>query len=175
MNDTINNSRRGRDELKAYFRKNSIPTEEHFAELIDSMPNYLDDEWLRSIEEQGVQPTQPNQPQEEETPRQKSDYFTIPADKEWHDTTATPFCNDYECAVYNVFVFYGDDDKVRLTQATAIWTKQSGCKIKSNRKHWWGWGGCACIRWSEDGCLQIRSRKETYGELRCRIVEMFNS
>lgn len=35
--------KKGRDALKLYFRKNSIPTESHFAELIDGMLNQKDD------------------------------------------------------------------------------------------------------------------------------------
>lgn len=37
------NNRKDRNTLKEYFKKGKTPTEEHFAELIDSMPNLMED------------------------------------------------------------------------------------------------------------------------------------
>ena len=35
--------RKDRHTLKSYFQKGDVPTEEQFAELIDSVPNIVDD------------------------------------------------------------------------------------------------------------------------------------
>ena len=35
--------RKDRQTLKSYFKKGTVPTEDHFASLIDSVPNIVDD------------------------------------------------------------------------------------------------------------------------------------
>ena len=38
-----NNNRRNRSVLKSYFQKGDVPTEQQFAELIDSVSNIVED------------------------------------------------------------------------------------------------------------------------------------
>ena len=39
----MSDNKKNREELKNYFRKGNVPTEEHFALLIDSVVNIVDD------------------------------------------------------------------------------------------------------------------------------------
>ena len=39
----MNNNRRNRSVLKSYFQKGDVPTEQQFAELIDSVSNIVED------------------------------------------------------------------------------------------------------------------------------------
>ena len=51
----MSDNKKNREELKNYFRKGNVPTEEHFALLIDSVVNIVDDLSLIHISE----PTRP--------------------------------------------------------------------------------------------------------------------
>lgn len=52
-----NNNRRNRSVLKSYFQKGAIPTEQQFAELIDSVSNIVEDgQVMRTPQWMGVFP-----------------------------------------------------------------------------------------------------------------------
>ena len=62
----MNENRKNREELKSFFRKGAVPTEEHFAALIDSVPNFIDDELDKEPEEVVEEAQQDNLPLEQQ-------------------------------------------------------------------------------------------------------------
>lgn len=220
-----------RKTLKGYFKKGSIPTEEQFASLIDSVPNIAEDgqavrtadgwsffpeagkplqislheeegkpaAWTlcltpekglavknehgdtvvelgqdKSInlpgkgEEGGVTPT-PVAPE----PAPADNYVTLATDKEWHDLVAV---TGRGFRMYGVFLLLHDPDTgaSKETRATAVCLDSVDCRIRSPRKHWWGWSGGIRLRWqAEGGTLRLQARSKRYrssGKIFCKII-----
>lgn len=112
--------------------------------------------------------------EEPPTPAGNEGYFTIPADKRWHDVPVDLTKRDSNCRVFSIYASCNDNiDLCYLTHATAIKMSNDEQHIRSRQKHWWGWTGAVKIRWQGSTHLQLRSRKRLGGEVRCRIVETF--
>lgn len=113
--------------------------------------------------------------EEPPTPAGDGGYFTIPADKKWHDVPVDFSKGGFHsCRVFSIHASCNDNiDLCYLTHATAIWMGNDEQHIRSRRKHWWGWTGAVKIRWQGGTHLQLRSRKRLGGEVTCRIVETF--
>lgn len=176
MNKDSQHTRRSREELKAYFQKGDVPTEEQFAELIDSVPNFMDDEWIKTLEEGEIPPKPepiPEPTPEPPSPKTEDGYFTIQADKQWYDVPMTESTDDCHSLLLSIYAAYHNYESGFMTAALAEWNVWGDVRIRSDKKHWWGWSGCICIRWNDDKQLQIRSRMRADGEIKCRIVELF--
>jgi hypothetical protein len=220
--------RQNREALKKYFKKGCVPTEEQFAELIDSMANIAEDgqveqtatgwafypakagrldislftekpkdsgtkaAWTITITEDkrlvisngnkeaaieiSQDKTVTTHGDDEPKPANGDGYFTIPADKKWHDMPVDFSREDSNCRVFGIYASYNDDmDYCRLTRATAVWMNKMEQRVESPQKHWWGWSGCVRIRWDGYSKLQIRTKKRSGGEVRCRIVEVYKA
>lgn len=220
--------RQKREALKVFFQKGKVPTEEQFAELIDSMANIAEDGQVEQTatgwafhparngrldislfteepEDNGTKPAWTisvtedkrlvisNRDEEAvveiaqdktvtthggDTPKPTSDdgYFTIPADKKWHDVPVDFTQEDFNCRVFGLYASYNDDmEYCRLTRATVLWMNKMEQRIESPQKHWWGWSGCVRLRWDGSSRLQIRTKKKFGGEVQCRIVEMYKA
>lgn len=102
----MNENRKNREELKSFFRKGAVPTEEHFAALIDSVPNFIDDE-LDKEQEEVVEETEiPAAPEE----RTEPEILTIPADGEWHSLPVEGAVRQgiAGCRIYQIYASYYD-------------------------------------------------------------------
>lgn len=112
--------------------------------------------------------------EEKPVPAGDEGYFTIPADKKWHDVPVDFSKRESSCRVFSIHSSCNDTiDLCLLTHATAIWMGNDEQHIKSHQKHWWGWTGAVKIRWQGGLRLQLRSRKRLEGDVTCRIVETF--
>lgn len=241
------NNQKNRNILKSYFRKGDTPTEEQFAELIDSMSNIKEDgqivrtatgwafyskqggcldiglytessvseteapAWLISVTpekkliirngqedlvlevaqdksivlhgnlkvEHEIMASAYKTPGGGGTTPGKEEYFTIPANKQWHDLPLDISREGFGCRVYHIYASFREQGTglCRLTRATALWMNFLEQRIESPEKHWWGWSGSIRFRWQERGgkpYLQMRSKKRLpSGEVHCRIVEMY--
>lgn len=223
-----------RKTLKGYFKKGSIPTEEQFATLIDSVPNIAEDgQAIRTTDgwsffpeagkplqihlhdeegkpaawtlcltpEKGLavknehdeivaELTQdksinlPGKGKEErngstpvpvvpEPVKVENDYITLAADEEWHDLL-TVTGNGFR--MYDVFLFLHDSNTRanKETRATAVCIGSVNCRIRSPRKHWWGWSGGIRLRWQTEGnTLRLQARSKRYrssGKIFCKII-----
>lgn len=221
--------RQNREELKKYFKKGCVPTEEQFAGLIDSMANIAEDgqveqtatgwafypaqagkvdirlfmdkpedgaraAWTISVTKdkrlvisnedgetvvgisQDKTVTLPGGGGAEPTPAVEDGYFTIPADRKWHDAPVSPAQGDADCRVFRIHASCTDNVGLcRLTRATAVWMNNVEQWIESPQKHWWGWSGSIRLRWNGSSSLQIRTKRRLGGEVRCRIVEVYKA
>lgn len=108
------------------------------------------------------------------TPAGDEGYFTIPADKKWHDVPVDFSKRESSCRVFSIHASCNDTIGLcLLTHATAVWMSNDDQHVRSHQKHWWGWTGAVKIRWQGDSRLQLRSRKRLGGDVTCRIVETF--
>ena len=225
-----------RKTLKGYFKKGSIPTEEQFASLIDSVPNIAEDGqavrtsdgWsfypeagkplqIRLHEGEGkpaawtlcLTPEKglairnghdetvaelgqdksvalPGKEQEEESGSKpepaapspepitaEDGYVTLAANKEWHDLVTV---TERGFRMYDIYLLLHDPDTgaSKETRATAVCLNSVDCRIRSPRKHWWGWSGGIRLRWqTEDGILRLQVRSKRYrssGKIFCKII-----
>lgn len=107
-------------------------------------------------------------------------YFTLPADKQWHDLPLEVSNEGFNCRMYDIYASFRERslDLCELVRATAIWQNDMEQRIESPQKHWWGWSGCIRLRWQERNgkpCLQMRSKKQLpSGRIHCRMVELYN-
>lgn len=224
----MDSNRKTRETLKGYFKKGGVPTEQQFAELIDSMSNIVEDGQVRrtpdgwafhpthggslnldlftdTAETSGTKPAWRlrvtdtkkllilneneetvlemdqdkhvtlSDEEEPVAPTDEAGYFTIPADKKWHDVPLDFSTQVSKCRVFTIYASCSDTiDLCYLTCATVAWMGYNEQHIKSHQKHWWGWSGAVKIRWQGSTCLQIRSRKRLAGDVNYRIVETFH-
>ncbi len=114
--------------------------------------------------------------EEPPTPAGEEGYFTIPADKKWHDVPVDFLKGGSGCRVFSIYASCNDHIGLcYLTHATAVWMSYNEQHIRSHQKHWWGWTGAVKVRWQGSSHLQLRSRKRMGGEVKCRIVETFKA
>lgn len=175
----MNENRKDRNELKSFFRKGAVPTEEHFAALIDSVPNFIDDE-LDKKSEEVVEKTAPPAATEE---RIEPEIMTIPADGEWHSLPVEGAVRQgiAGCRIYQIYASYYDKRNYEYAMCEAKVSHRSGKnrEIDSPQFHWWGWLGDIKIRWYYKGgqlYLQMRSKgiKEGVDDIKYRITELWN-
>lgn len=237
----MDNRYKDRETLKSYFQRGNVPTEEQFAELIDSVPNIYEDgqakvsptEGIRlfPLDKDGVVATvfssDPEKPgasplwrivltgdngleirdgkdepvmtvdreknvsvagtvkaagflsdggDEEDTPG--TDILKIKANGYWQNLPVEAEAGQETkgCRVYRISACYVNSltRKYSACEAVASHSDGHGRKVRSPRRHWWGWSGHIKIRWKKtDGklCLQIRSKGVQSGAetIYCRI------
>lgn len=175
----MDTNKKNREELKSYFRKGAVPTEEHFALLIDSVPNIIDDELDKKLEEEAVEPETSAEPEESNGP----EILTIPADGEWHSLPVEGAARQgiAGCRIYKIYASYYDKRNYEYAMCEAKASHRSGKdrEITSPQSHWWGWSGEIKIRWyHKDGqlYLQMRSKgnKKGVDGIKYRIAELWN-
>lgn len=175
----MDTNKKNREELKSYFRKGAVPTEEHFALLIDSVPNIIDDELDKKLEEEAVEPETSAEPEESNEP----EILTIPADGEWHSLPVEGAARQgiAGCRIYKIYASYFDKRNYEYAMCEAKASHRSGKdrEITSPQSHWWGWSGEIKIRWyHKDGqlYLQMRSKgnKKGVDGIKYRIAELWN-
>lgn len=175
----MDTNKKNREELKSYFRKGAVPTEEHFALLIDSVPNIIDDELDKKLEEEAVKPETSAEPEESNGP----EILTIPADGEWHSLPVEGAARQgiAGCRIYQIYASYYDKRNYEYAMCEAKASHRSGKdrEITSPQSHWWGWSGEIKIRWyHKDGqlYLQMRSKgnKKGVDGIKYRITELWN-
>lgn len=175
----MDTNKKNREELKSYFRKGAVPTEEHFALLIDSVPNIIDDELDKKLEEEAVEPETSAEPEESNGP----EILTILADGEWHSLPVEGAARQgiAGCRIYQIYASYYDKRNYEYAMCEAKASHRSGKdrEITSPQSHWWGWSGEIKIRWyHKDGqlYLQMRSKgnKKGVDGIKYRITELWN-
>lgn len=175
----MDTNKKNREELKSYFRKGAVPTEEHFALLIDSVPNIIDDELDKKLQEEAVEPETSAEPEESNGP----EILTIPADGEWHSLPVEGAARQgiAGCRIYQIYASYYDKRNYEYAMCEAKASHRSGKdrEITSPQSHWWGWSGEIKIRWyHKDGqlYLQMRSKgnKKGVDGIKYRITELWN-
>ena len=175
----MDTNKKNREELKSYFRKGAVPTEEHFALLIDSVPNIIDDELDKKLEEETVEPETSAEPEESNGP----EILTIPADGEWPSLPVEGAARQgiAGCRIYQIYASYYDKRNYEYAMCEVKASHRSGKdrEIASPQSHWWGWSGEIKIRWyHKDGqlYLQMRSKGNKRGVdgIKYRITELWN-
>lgn len=103
-------------------------------------------------------------------------YFTLPADKSWHDVPINFPQENSNCRVFSIYASCIDNiGACQLTRATAVWMDEMEQRVESPQKHWWGWSGCIKIRWDGGSKLQIRTKRRFGGEIQGRIIELYTT
>lgn len=244
----MENARKDRETLKTYFQSGKVPSEAQFAALIDSVPNILEDGYLKTGEKGWIIcPAKGKEPgigfyaeepgsslgnpvwsitvapdgalllkngQEEILLSVSQDMtFTlfkhltvmgmvtaasfkgstgigpenpeclqITADRKWHDLPIEAAAGECRpgCRVYRFWACCKNmiTDDYMMTEVLAQHCNYNNRKIKSSRKHWWGWSGIVCLRWKmREGklYLQVRSKNsDLRNSIHCRIVAEWN-
>ena len=121
---------------------------------------------------------------EEETSSEDDGMFRINADGHWHDLPVEYADNGRGsdgCRVYRICACWHHprSGKYSVCEAVASHSDGSRRRIKSARKHWWGWSGKIKLRWQlHDGhlYLQMRSRRTRRGAefISCRIQTVWD-
>lgn len=119
-----------------------------------------------------------------ETSPNRGGTFKVKADGHWHDLpvehaddgrSRDGFRMYRICACWH----HPRSGKYSVCEAVASHSGGSRRKIRSARKHWWGWNGKIKLRWQlHDGhlYLQMRSRRTRRGAefISCRVETMWN-
>lgn len=237
----MDNRYKDRNTLKSYFQRGDVPTEEQFAELIDSIPNIHDDGQVKHSLSDGIRlfPTDgtgvvatvfASDPDKtgaaplcrlaldgenglnildgagetvttidrdrnvtvtgtvkaarflsgkddgEESP--SDDTLKIKANGYWQTLPVEAEAGQEAkgCRVYRISACYVNSltRKYSTCEATASHSDGYRRKVRSLRKHWWGWSGHVKIRWRRiDGklYLQMKSKGVQSGSetIFCRI------
>lgn len=110
--------------------------------------------------------------------------FHVDADGHWHDLPVEYADNHRSsdgCRVYRVCAcwHHSRSGKISVCEAVASHSDGSHSRIRSARKHWWGWSGKIKLRWQmHDGhlYLQMRSRWTRHGAepIACRIETVWD-
>lgn len=117
---------------------------------------------------------------EEESPG--SGILKIKADGLWHDLPVEDAAGQPadRCRMYRLSVCYLNRHSRTYSACEAVASHSQGRKrrVRSSRKHWWGWSGRVRIRWQRTGGkirLQIRSRWTESGAeaIYCRIETLW--
>lgn len=241
----MDNRHKDRETLKSYFQRGDVPTEEQFAELIDSVPNIHDDGqakvssadgirlfpadkggvvatlfatdpdktgatplWRIALDSNGSMEIHDGEGEpvmsidrdrnvtitgtlkaekylsgkdgEEETPW--TDILKVKANGYWQNLPVESEVGQEEkgCRVYRISACYLNSltRQYSTCEAVASHSDARGRKIRSPRKHWWGWSGHIQIRWKRtDGrlCLQMKSKGTQSGSetIHCRIETLW--
>lgn len=178
--------RYSRQTLKSYFRSGSVPKEEHFAALIDSMYNFVDDD--RPEEFIPVPEPVIEEPEEEKAdPVSAQDTSvtdgTVNADGIWHDLPVSDRWKDRVsgCCMFHIIAGYRTNHGTyRLSEATVSLCEGRRPKLSSPQKSGWGfWKSPVRFRWTRYGgrlFLQIKGKRKKHGEsiLHYRIRELWS-
>lgn len=183
----MSDNKKNRDELKNFFRKGNVPTEEHFALLIDSMVNIIDDKPLFVTDMPEKEKPKEDNTDEKLKPEQASkdtvdEHSAIPADGDWYQLPIeSAIDKDIDgCRIYRIYASYYDKrkDTYGMCVVTASHCSGKDRKIKSPQKHWWGWSGDIKIRWyykDDQLFLQMRSKGDKeVKDITYRIEEIWN-
>lgn len=197
---------KNRELLKSYFQKGNVPTEEQFAELIDSVHNVQEDGRVKTSDEGGMHlfpsgtsgtvatvfaeepgkgaPTPLwrltlgkdgslsilddkgetavtiGRNRGKDVPSD-TDTLKVNADGYWHDLPMEAACGREPagCRVYRITACYLNRRSGKYSTCTALASHSGGKrhKIRSPRKHWWGWSGHIKVRWQRrDGKLYLQ-------------------
>ncbi len=167
-----------RETLKTYFRKGAVPTEEQFADLIDSTPNIEDDGFVKVQNEGGKEVLTLEHHSVEQ--KQTSEYFYAPADGDWHNVSLTTEMriNQLESTIYKFFAVYLLEGKrpIKMMDAKITYCSGGVPKLYSHQKHWYGWSGLIQLRWKEqvnDLFLQIRGKQSHGGLIGYQIIKIW--
>lgn len=119
----------------------------------------------------------------EETSRSDG-MFKVNADGQWHDLPVEYADNGRSsrgCRVYRICAgwYHPRSGRYSVCEAVASHADGSRRRIRSARKHWWGWGGMTKLRWQlYDGhlYLRIRGRRTRRGAefISCRIETLLD-
>lgn len=157
-------TKRDRATLKSYFGKGCRPTAEQFAELIESVPNIVDDDLEATpapappISTLEPEPT----PEPETKPTTSGELREIPANGEWHDLPMDK--DDRGVQIYRIVASCNDKrrHKCYLCDVIASHDGVTPSELLSSKKHWWGWSGAIKFRWQQCASglyLQMRSSR----------------
>jgi len=240
----MENRHKNRETLKAYFRKGSVPTEEQFAQFIDSVPN-IGEEGLVTVtaadgmrlfpaasgaaatlfaEESGREGAAPlwrltlgadgaleicdgggepvlkidrernvtvpgtlkaakflsDESGEETSPAAET--LDIRADGLWHslpvESAAGRSTEGFR--VYRISACYWNLRSGACTVCEVLASHSGGRRrrVRSARRHWWGWSGHIRVRWQRSGgklYLRISSKGVSSGSerIRCRVETLW--
>lgn len=217
----MNSRYKSRESLKPYFRKDNVPTEEQFAELIDSVHNIQDDGRVQTSRENGlhlfaadasgtVATVFAEEPGKEvpvplwrltlgrdgslsladgkgktavtigrdKEANPDTDPLKVNADGYWYDLPVEAACGREAegCRVYRLTACYLNRQSGKYSACTVLASHSGGRRhrIRSPRKHWWGWSGHIKARWQRtDGKLYLQMRSKGAGSdpeaIFCRI------
>jgi len=172
-------NRTNRITLKTYFQTGKVPTEAQFAELIDSVPNIVDDGLIEL--EQKVEKLL-EQEESVETKQSAFEYLDTPADGEWHNLPVEAAIKDNRtgCRKYQIIVCYKykKSGKYKAMEVFASHNNGLDLKILSSSKCCGCWIGKILLRWNieDELFLQLRCRfpKIELLQIRYRITECWN-
>ncbi|CDB38224.1 hypothetical protein J8873_23290 [Phocaeicola dorei] len=178
--------RYSRQTLKSYFRSGNVPKEEHFAALIDSMYNFVDDdkpEEVMPVPEPVIE--EPEEEKREPVSAQDTSVTdgTVNADGIWHDLPVSDRWKDRVsgCCMFHIIAGYRTNHGTyRLSEATVSLCEGRRPKLSSPQKSGWGfWKSPVRFRWTRYGSrlfLQIKGKRKKYGEsiLHYRIQELWS-
>lgn len=232
--------------MKSYFRRGDVPTEEQFAELIDSVHNIYEDGQAKVSATDGIRlfpsdkdgvvatvfSSDPETPgayplwrialngengleirdgkgepvmtadrernvtvagtvkaagfisdggDEEDTPA--TDVLKVKANGYWQNLPVEAEAGKEAkgCRVYRISACYVNRLTRKYSACEAVASHSDGHerKVRSPRKHWWGWSGHIKIRWIKTSgrlCLQMKSKGVQSGSetIYCRIETIWN-
>lgn len=170
----MDRSIKSRDELKSFFSKGTVPKEEHFAALIDSVVIFEDDPLLASDERMKPYFEEINNgadsTDDESVVNAEAETYTIPADGEWHSLqlATSGEANLPGCHIYMLYASLYNKRSGNYAMCSAVASHCDGDerKISSLKKHWWGWSGKIKLRWKKSGgklYLQMRTKGNMNG------------
>ena len=164
-----------RKTLKHYFRSGQTPKEEHFAALIDSMYNFVDDDKPEKVPEPVVQYVVPEDPTVQEG--------TVEADGAWHDLPVSEQWKEGISGCYLFHIVAGYRTKAgryRMSEAKARVCQGWRRRLSSPQRCFLGfWTSPVRFRWMKYGSrmfLQVKARRKARGEdvLHYRLKEIWH-
>lgn len=158
-----------RDTLKSFFLKGCTPKEEHFAALIDSSFNLLDDDSLL-----------PPAPE----PVVDASFVTgeVIADGDWHDMSLPNSLKGEKtaCCLLHIVAAYKERSGVyRMSEAKVYLNQGHSPTLWSPQKNWLGWWKSPVhFRWvKHEGhiLLQVKAKRRAYEEsfIHYRVHELW--
>lgn len=154
-------ARRSRENLKSFFKRGCMPTEDHFNDLVDSMVNWVDDDPNPNPEPHPPAPPLPPVPP---TPGSEEIRMEIPADGKWHSLT------EYSdsCRCYSLVAGCASKKRDRFALMYAVAMHCLGCtpRIDYTRSWFFFFPSKLRVRWDAKGdacALQIRTCRN-YGK-----------
>lgn len=171
----VETKRVDRKTLKHYFRSGQTPKEEHFAALIDSMYNFVDDDKPEEIPEPVVEPAVPQDPTVQEG--------TVDADGSWHDL---PVSERWQAGVSGCLLFHivagyrTKAGRYRMSEAKVSLCQGWRRRLSSPQRCFLGfWTSPVRFRWMRYGdrvFLQVKAGRRAQGEkqLHYRLKEIWS-
>lgn len=163
--------KKDRDTLKEYFKRGKMPDQGQFADLIDSVPNLVDDSYPEP-----VPPIPPVPPVPPVPPGPAESRIEVPADGKWHTLTLW----EDSCRAYSLTAGCGSRKASRyaLIHAVAMHCFGNHTRIDYTRSWYMFFPSKLKLRWAYKGdayALQIRTRCN-YGKevnICCKITELW--